>query len=66
MVAHLIFLLLSEQDSVPAPSSSAFEDNVKISTDLASKFCPSHVHALNLPDSLIMICRMILIRVGTE
>lgn len=45
-VAHLISLVLSEQDSA-ACSSPTFEDNVKTSTELASKFCPPHVHKLS-------------------
>lgn len=45
-VAHLVSLLLYEQESA-ASSNPTFEDNIKISTDLASKFCPFHVHKLS-------------------
>lgn len=39
-LSHLSSLTLSEQKSA-APSSTAFEDNLKISTELGSKFLAS-------------------------
>lgn len=51
-VAHL-FSLLCKQDP-PSHHSPTVEDHIKISTDLASEFCPSHAHKSH-PDWPIMM-----------